>query len=202
MKVRTDAKRSAILEVARQVFLEMGFERASMGEIAARLGGSKATLYGYFPSKQALFIAVTAQLGRQYMTSARERLEENAAEAPDSTLQNFGEQLLAFLFTPENMATIRMVQSEASNGDIGRLFHEQGPASSVAVLGSYISGAMKRGQLRRADPVVAAQHFLGLVVQGELSHYFFQPDLPKPTRVQMKRVVERALEVFLHGYKV
>ena len=44
MKVRTEARREAILEVASQVFLELGFKRASMTEIVRRIGGSK---HGY-----------------------------------------------------------------------------------------------------------------------------------------------------------
>jgi AcrR family transcriptional regulator len=201
MKVRTDAKRDAILEVARRAFLEMGYERTSMAEIAARLGGSKATLYGYFPSKQELFVAITSQLAEQYLASARARLEESTDEAPGLALQHFGEQLLAFLCTPEAMASFRMVQSEVSNSDIGRSFYEQGPARATAELSTYISGAMGRGQLRRADATAAAQHFLALVVHGEYSRHFFIPDLPKPTRAQIKRTVERALDVFLGGYK-
>lgn len=201
MKVRTDAKRDAILAVARQVFLEMGYERTSMAEISARLGGSKATLYGYFPSKQALFVAITHQLGDEYMEPARARLQASTAEPPGLALQAFAEQLLAFLYTPEAIATVRMVQSEASNSDIGRSFYEDGPARGIAELSRYLSGAMERGQLRRADPSVAAQHFMALVIYGENAHRFFMPDLPKPTRVQIKRTVERALDVFLRGYQ-
>jgi AcrR family transcriptional regulator len=49
MKTKTEGKRLAILKAAADVFREVGFERASMSEIRARIGGSKATLYNYFP---------------------------------------------------------------------------------------------------------------------------------------------------------
>jgi AcrR family transcriptional regulator len=55
MKTKTESKRQAILTAAAEVFREVGFERASMSEIRARIGGSKATLYNYFPSKEKLF---------------------------------------------------------------------------------------------------------------------------------------------------
>ena len=55
MRVRTDQRRQAIIDVALDVFREHGFERASMTMIAGRLGGSKGTLYGYFQSKEELF---------------------------------------------------------------------------------------------------------------------------------------------------
>ena len=52
---RADTRRQAILEVAREVFLQEGYAAASMSVIAARVGGSKAPLYSYFPSKEQLF---------------------------------------------------------------------------------------------------------------------------------------------------
>jgi len=54
---RKDLKREAILSVAAEVFFEDGYQAASMSEIAARVGGSKGTLYNYFDSKEALFEA-------------------------------------------------------------------------------------------------------------------------------------------------
>src|SRR5512145_233681 len=61
MRVKTEERRQAIIEKAGEVFRAVGFDRASMSEIAANVGGSKATLYAYFPSKEELFIAVMKQ---------------------------------------------------------------------------------------------------------------------------------------------
>ena len=61
MKTKTESKRQAILKAAAEVFREVGFERASMSDIRARIGGSKATLYNYFPSKEKLFFEVMYQ---------------------------------------------------------------------------------------------------------------------------------------------
>jgi AcrR family transcriptional regulator len=55
VRVKTAARREAILAAAKQVFQDMGYDRASMDEVAARFGGSKATVYRYFGSKEALF---------------------------------------------------------------------------------------------------------------------------------------------------
>ena len=68
MRIKTQHRREAIIQAAIAVFNEAGFERASMSEIAARLGGSKATLYGYFASKEDLYVAamqeaIAAQAG-------------------------------------------------------------------------------------------------------------------------------------------
>src|SRR5688500_5781981 len=105
MKVRTDAKRDEILEVARVAFLELGYERTSMAEIATRVGGSKATLYGYFPSKEALFMAIIAQLAERYISPALAQLEESHEDDVRTALRRFGEQFLAFISSQEAIAT-------------------------------------------------------------------------------------------------
>ena len=46
-----DARRQAILDIARESFVTDGFAATSMSAIAVRLGGSKGTLYNYFRSK-------------------------------------------------------------------------------------------------------------------------------------------------------
>lgn len=58
MARRGDVLREHILLTAKDVFLEMGFERASMDVLAARAATSKRTLYAHFESKEKLFLAV------------------------------------------------------------------------------------------------------------------------------------------------
>src|SRR5437870_11657307 len=57
-RVRTEEKRSDIVRIASEAFDELGYDRCSMAALSERLGGSKATLYGYFPSKEELLRAV------------------------------------------------------------------------------------------------------------------------------------------------
>ena len=54
-----------LLDVATELFLECGFKRASMDEIARRAGASKQTLYARYPSKSALFEAIVERKSRQ-----------------------------------------------------------------------------------------------------------------------------------------
>ena len=70
MKVRTEARRDAIVDAAAELFQECGYERASMNELARRLGGSKATLYNYFPSKESLLVAVVKAYATGHLSDA------------------------------------------------------------------------------------------------------------------------------------
>src|SRR3954468_7941192 len=100
MRVKTEAKRESIVEIASQVFQELGYERASMDEIAARMGGSKVTLYGYFPSKQHLFLAVVHHMAALQLNPAFDELASGGDDL-QRVLRRFGEKFVAFVCTPE-----------------------------------------------------------------------------------------------------
>jgi AcrR family transcriptional regulator len=201
MKVRTDAKRDEILEIARAAFLELGYERTSMAEIATRAGGSKATLYGYFPSKEKLFMAIIEKLAEQYISPALVQLEQSTEEDLRTALRRFGEQFLAFICTREAIATYRMVISQAGHSDIAQAFFEAGPNQTDAAMARYLSGAMSRGQLRKTDAAVAATHFFALLTHGEIWEHYFLHETPTLTRTQIRRIVDRVLDAFLIGYQ-
>src|SRR3954447_12853731 len=56
-----DMRRSRLLEAAGRVFARLGYDQASVEDIAFEAGIGKPTLYRYFPGKEALFEAVFAQ---------------------------------------------------------------------------------------------------------------------------------------------
>ncbi|WP_425220105.1 TetR/AcrR family transcriptional regulator [Ralstonia solanacearum] len=96
MRRTSEAKRDAILDVAAGLFGEVGFERASMAEISARVGGSKATLYSYFDSKEALFFEVLFrpvqsefQLTHQALSAGGRGPGKGVAAVRGASLKNF-----------------------------------------------------------------------------------------------------------------
>lgn len=62
MARRGEALREHILDAAKSLFLQTGFDRTSMDSIAARAGTSKRSLYAHFPTKDALFSAVVERV--------------------------------------------------------------------------------------------------------------------------------------------
>src|SRR5947209_16334161 len=95
-----DARREAILDVAQEVFLEEGFANASMSMIAARLGGSKGTLYNYFKSKDDLF---NAYVERRCLWQDEIFAAPLDNETPDETLRRIGRAYLTRVLTDFNL---------------------------------------------------------------------------------------------------
>ena len=198
MRVLTQTKRDAILDIASQAFIELGYERASMADISQRVGGSKATLYRYFPSKKELFLEVAQSAGQRHIGSAFEELSQSTDEL-GAALRSFGAKYLAFLLRPESVATQRMVIAESGQSDIGLRFYEVSKRVGREFIAGFLSASVERGHLRSADPAVMADHLLALL-QAELVQRFLFGVMQDITPEQIQQVVDRAIDVFLRAY--
>ncbi|MDM0120783.1 TetR/AcrR family transcriptional regulator [Variovorax arabinosiphilus] len=199
MRVRTESKREAILEAASQVFLESGFEGASMAEIAARVGGSKATLYGYFGSKEDLFVEVMHSAAKHHFERIFAALENDSDDLP-LALQRFGERTLAVLCQESAVQARRAIIAESGRSDIGVRFFEGGPKKGTAELGRFLALQMEKGKLRQSDPIVAAHHLMALLDSETITPRLFGIE-KKLTKGYVREAVGRALETFLAGHR-
>lgn len=200
MRVKTPARREAILAAAAEVFKELGFEGASMAEISARIGGSKATLYSYFKSKEELFVAVTHGEAKKQMEPALAALDQEVDDL-ELTLRAFGEKTVGFLCQESTLQTHRMIMAEAGRSDIGRRFHEDGPKHGMARVAAFLQKQMVAGRLRQADPMLATLQLCGLLDCETVKPMML--GLEKSiSRPRIKRTVGRAVETFLAAYAV
>ena len=198
MKMKTEAKRQAILEIATQAFQEMGFERTSMSEISARVGGSKATLYNYFPSKEVLFFEVMSLSTEAEFEAAHDAFRSSAEDIAES-LRYFGEKFLAFLYSPEVRAQRHLAISESGRTELGRLVYERGVLRSKNLISEFLQAAMNLGKLRQAEPDVAARHLCALL-ESELLDRFLYRVLGEMRKNEITAVTARAVDVFLAAY--
>lgn len=171
MRAKTDEKRNAIIDAALAVFEEVGYQRASMAMISARLGGSKATLYGYFQSKEQLFAtAVTSALEE----TGEETMAALASEGDIATvLSRYGRLYLDLVTQPEILAILRTVLSEGENSTLGREVYALGPQRGIGGLTDFFRRRAATGEIDLASPEVAALHFKGLVEAGVTEPRFY-----------------------------
>src|SRR2546429_4689944 len=81
------SKRRQILDGARKVFMDLGFDAASMNEIARSAGVSKGTLYVYFADKNRLFEAIIED---ETLEQAKLSFNFDSSRDPETTLAEFG----------------------------------------------------------------------------------------------------------------
>lgn len=118
-------RRAVILMIAGQTFLRRGYADTSMDCIAAEVGGSKTTLYRYFPSKAALFTAYVEEVGT-LVCSALAAVDVEGKE-PEAVLEDTARAYLNLIVTPSALAVTRLVMAETGRfPEVGRIFFERG----------------------------------------------------------------------------
>lgn len=199
MRVKTESKRQHIVEVAAQTFRELGFEGASMAEICARVGGSKATLYNYFASKEELLFEVMTQ-SREAEFEAAHRAIDVVTDDIGEALQQFGERFLGALYSPEMQANRHLAIASSGKTELGRLMYERGVRQSQTLVAEVLSVAMQQGKLRPADPEVAAKQLYALLEAELIDRFLFQL-LGKVAPKEIRAVTARAVAVFMAAYR-
>ena len=110
---KSDSKRQTILDTALRLFRTQGFDKTSVSEITAEVGGSKATIYSHFPSKEELFVECMMAAAENYMAETLKHLDASNAD-PDVALFDFGRSFLNFICSPEQLEVRRLMIAEAA----------------------------------------------------------------------------------------
>ncbi|KFZ37511.1 TetR family transcriptional regulator [Shewanella mangrovi] len=195
MRVKTEKKRLAIIEIAKEAFFSQGFEKTSMSYISQQLGGSKATLYNYFSSKDEIFYAVMESSATELIANAFNSL--NNAKEIRASLIAFGINYLDLILTPEIMAIQRMVMAEAGKSDLGKKFYAKGPKRGWDEVSKFLTLRIESKELRAdIQPWHAAMQLKGLL-EAELVMPYSLGAIDKPTAKQIRDIVERAIDAFL-----
>ena len=161
---KSEQRRRAILDVAREAFLAQGFAATSMSEIAARLGGSKGTLYNYFRSKEELFAAIMIDTCQGPANAVFDHMPRVEGDLRTGLIE-LGCGLLKFILSPPSVAVHRVVAAEAGRfPELGRIFFETGPRMGQRKLEEYFRQVIEDGLLKPADPAIVARRFKDLIL--------------------------------------
>ncbi len=199
-EIRLDSspKRQQIVEAAVTLFMAHGYGSVSMDAVARSAGVSKATLYAYFTSKDALFATIIGD-------ACRERTEDDATfptEVSDigAALTTIGDRVLHFLLQDRKLAIYRMTVAEATRfPELGEAFMVNGPQRFVERVAHWIGLQIAAGHLAAADPRIAAEHFLALL----RTMMFMRATLcqgPAPTEDEIAANVAAAVATFLRAF--
>jgi len=192
-----DARRQAILKTAHRLFQERGFERTSMSDITRQAGGSKATLYRHFASKEVLFVECMTSAIEHSMNGQLDFLGVEPGEM-DVALQHFGESYLRFLCLDNVVASRRLIIAEASSLGIGQLFFDKICILRDRVV-AFLVKCMDARKLRREDPVLTANHLRGLL-EAEVGELLEKT--PRPGHLDIVQASKRAIRTFIRGYAI
>lgn len=191
------ARRQAFLQAAREVFLEHGYEAASVNDVVRVAGGSLATLYAQFGNKEGLFLAFMQDQHDRFAREMRPPVSVDGMPLEEA-LQMVGEHFLRRLLQRDSLAFFRVMVSEGRKvpEQLRRYFTTGGSN----MIHDELTGQLKRAGLNETDARESVAYFIELL----RSRHQFQA-LTDETYIvsdaELKAHVARAVRFLLNGLK-
>jgi AcrR family transcriptional regulator len=163
-----------ILHVAKDVFLELGFERASMDVVADRARTSKRTLYARFESKEALYLAVVELVRGLFIGKLKS--PSDYSENPSKALVMYCGRFLELLLFGRTIRMCRVSIAEAARFAEGSArYYDVLFATAEQRLGAYIKSTFGASSKASSE---AVQRLLGRIIYPRFPRALFGLDEP------------------------
>lgn len=188
-----------IVRMASELFDELGYDRCSMSTISDRLGGSKATLYRYFCSKEELLRAVI----KCDIVSEFDRAVHELHEQPDlrTGLIKLGIAYHNKRLSSLPVANIRSIVNQPPGSTMGKEFYETIIRPAFMGVADQFKQLMDQGRIKQADPWVVLMHWKGLN-DWDLFERRLIGAINGPEDVDVKKVATLAADAFLKVYGI
>lgn len=186
------------MAAAKVVFLECGYDAASMDAIAREAAISKATLYAHFSSKEELFEALI----RFECRAVNARLHAPDPENPriETELEKTAANFRSIFAQKQGLDLYRIIVPVAPRFPrLAMVFYDEGPRTCLQQIADYLEALNAAGRLRIPDARIASHQFLALVTEdlkltGELG-------LQNPAPEHSTALVRSGIGMFLSFYK-
>ncbi|MDP5281376.1 TetR/AcrR family transcriptional regulator [Sphingomonas sp. DG1-23] len=198
-EARKEERRLAILEVAKRSFLESGYSGTSMSAISAELGGSKGTLWNYFPSKEELFAAVLDHATVAYRQLLSSVLQPSADLY--TTLTAFCRSFIGKITMEDAIQLHRLIAAESARfPELGEIFYRRAPQPTQQMLADFFAGQMAAGHMREDDPLAAARVLASLCLGG--LHQRVVWGIAEATSDEVDREARYAVDIFARAFDI
>lgn len=196
---------TAILDAARGLFLDAGYDGVNLDQVGRAAGVSRQTVYNQFGSKDAVFRAVVDRHWQAIRTEVGAVSAASLGSATDAgeVLRRFARSLLRFVHETDQIAFTRLVIAESRHLPwIAETFYLAGKAPLVAAFSEVLAQLTERRLLACDRPEFAARQFMGLIQEfviwpGVMGVQGKAADAPADAVV-----VDEAVVVFLARYGV
>jgi AcrR family transcriptional regulator len=189
-------KKLLILETAKEVFIEEGFEKASIRAIAERIEYSPATIYLYYKDKNELFFAVH-ELGFDKLLEEMESAIEGITD-PYEELRRRGYAYMKFAFENPEMYDLMFIL----NAPMDTLKEEENWNSGhrcFMLLCETLQRGIDANQLKFKDVEVAAMSIwsfmhgmVSLRIRNRFKKFNDQSDIQQLMTASLEQMVELA----------
>jgi AcrR family transcriptional regulator len=191
-------KLTQVHEAAHRLFLEHGFGATSMDAVARQAGVSKATLYSYFPSKEALFARLIAE---ECSAIQAQLIMPSLSDGLEPALRLLARDYVRIFLTKKKHSLFRVMANESTRFPGMCLhFYETGPLSTTRRVAQFMLDARDCGLITFPDAMISAMQFLNLV-RGDLPLRAVL-GIEQLTNDNIDSEIEAGLATFMKAYRV
>ena len=191
-------KRAAILESAKRLFVEQGYDGVSMDQIAAAAGVSKLTVYSHFGDKDALFAAAARAYCEQRLPA--ELFDPNPDLPLRERLLEIAQAFYAMVSSPEAVAGHRILCTpQMADSPVPGMFWEAGPKRVQGEFAQLLQRRLDAGELEIEDVPRAASQFFTLL-KGDAHAQLVMGCGGATCRDAMRMHLAASVDMFLRAY--
>ncbi|WP_445356653.1 TetR/AcrR family transcriptional regulator [Microbulbifer sp. ANSA002] len=193
------AKRQAILDAAKELFLTKGFAATSVDAVASAAGVSKLTVYSHFSDKETLFSAAITSRCEMMMPLPIFDLKEGDSVA--EVLERIGQAFLSMVDSEDSIRLLRLLCAlAAQESKLAQLFFDAGPQRILRDIEQLLRRATEMGKLQVADPAEAAEDFMGILLGCRHMRVLIGCCEVQAEDERRERV-HKAVALFMRGYR-
>jgi AcrR family transcriptional regulator len=191
---RGETRRAQILDAALTVFLEHGYDRATIDLVVRRASASKATIYSFFGGKEGLFEALVGECAERILAGFPD--VDGGIIDVRAALKNIAQRYLEVVMAPDAVALWRLIVAEGPRfpglaKDVYRVSNERLVARLAKALRTWSAGK----RIRPLDADQVARQFLA-VVRGDLHILALSGLLPDDLETAIHKNVQEAVKTF------
>ena len=193
-----------IVKTALDLFLKNGYEKTSLSDIVAISGGSLASIYTFFESKEGLFQAIIEQEIDALIKEVDERIDLKISHSLEGFLTKFATIIFSIICTKKNISLGRIMMSEGSKngGKLGRAFLDQILNKIDLVLINFFERDEVKAEL---NPKFPAKFITKCFKQCVIGLCYFDSlmlnEEPKLSKKEREEHVALCVELFLNGVR-
>lgn len=190
-------KRAAILDAAKQLFTQHGFDGISMDQIAAEAGVSKLTVYSHFGDKDGLFFAAISAKCAEALPDAL-FLEQHIGPLREQLIA-IAHAFFTLITSDEALSMHRMMLTQSCDAHVREMFWQAGPQRLRDVFATFLQTRVDSGELVMADVHRAASQFFCLL-KGELHTRMASGLCGVPGKQEVAAHIKATVDLFLRAH--
>ena len=191
-----------IVKTALELFLKNGYEKTSLSDIVAISGGSLASIYTFFESKEGLFQAIIEQEIDELISEIDEKIDLKISHSLEEFLTKFATIIFSIICRKKKISLGRIMMSEGpkDGGLLGRAFLDQILNKIDLVLINFL----ERDEIKiKLNPKFPTKFIAKSFMQSVIGVYYYDAlmlnEEPKLSKKEREEHVALCVELFLNG---